>query len=803
MRGVPQVKKSGRRRFLAAAGLGTGALALSGCGGSEDPYALPRPAVPGGAAWGRGQERTVGGACAQCPSGCAIQVRVVEGRVVKIDGHPDSPVNLGGIGPKGQTGLHVLYHPDRIRTPLKREGARGSGLLKPVSWEQAIDEIAAKLRELRGRGESRGLVVVDGDPRGTMARLWERFLAAYGSPNRVDHRAANDAGKVLSMQYMHGVPELPAYDWKGTQYILGFGATLFESWCQNIHLTRAASRLRRGTPGRRVKFVQISPRFSATAAKADEWIPIEPATFGALALGIGHVLVREKLVDEAFVAARTFGYERWKDAAGVEHRGFKDLLLEDWPPDRVSKVTGIPVPTIERLAREMVEHKPAVALADGGAAAATNGLGTAMAIHALNALLGNLERPGGLLLQREAPLAPWPGAEADEVAKSGAAQPRIDGAGLSPVLARSCVQALPSAILGGKPYPVQALFLHRSNPVYSKPEGARWREALAKVPLVVSFSPLPDESTLAADYVLPDSTYLEKWELVEPVPSVGHPVLTLRQPAVPPIYSTLSTGDAVIRLARAIGGSVAAAFPWPDYRKACEARLKGLLGDTAATGPNRPLADLVEVMKRQGGWWKGPTVFEDWKFPTPSGKFEFYSQALAARLKAAFPDPADLDRHLRESGVATRGDDLCMPHWEPPVFAGAPGDYPFVLALYRGINHAEGGFRHLPSLRELPMAGMTPNLEKVDLNPRDASALGVKAGEPVWVETPAARKRLVVRIARGVRPGMVAVALGHGAWPPVEGEVPAASLLVPASDPLAGILALQGTRARVRKEASR
>ncbi|MBI2931524.1 MAG: molybdopterin-dependent oxidoreductase [Planctomycetes bacterium] len=692
-----------RRQTLTALGA-AGACAIAGC--SKYPGAVPVAAVPEG--WNRGEERWIATTCGQCQAGCGLRVRVYEGRAIKIEGNREHPVNRGGIGPKGQAGLQVLYHPDRLRGPLKREGPRGAGRWKPVSWEEAIGDIARQLAELRSRGEPQALAVVNGEPRGFMTQLWDRFLQVYGSPNHWTHHSAVDAGKILAMTYMHGVPELPAYDWQATRYVLGFGASLFESWCQTIHLMRASSFMRRGMPGRRVKFVQVSPRFAVTAAKADEWVSIEPATYGALALGLAHVLVKRKLYDEAFVREHTFGFEGWKDASGRDRRGFRDLVLEDYPPEKVAHLTGVPAETIERLAEEMATHRPAIAVADGGAAAATNGLGTAMAIHALNALLGNLERPGGMLVQRPAPLASWKPVELDAIARAGRAAPRVDGVGTTAcALGRGFVQHAPEAILKGAPYPVKALILYRSNPVFSKPDGRAWAEALRRVPLVVSCSPLPDESTLWADYVLPDHTVLERWELVEPVPSVGYPLVGLRQPAVVPLHDTLATGDVVIRLAKALGRPAGDAFPWPDYRAALIERLQGLLKAENGSIAESDADAFVKELQRAGAWWASGYPFEKWEraFPTPSGKFEFYSQAIASRLEALFPDKGALERHLKACGVATRGDDLCLPHWEPGRFAGEPDQYPFVLIAYRAINYAEGGVRHVPALRELPVAG--------------------------------------------------------------------------------------------------
>ncbi len=794
----------GRRDFLRMSLAAMGGLALGGCKHGEDPYNLNRPKVPGQSAYGMHQEKWITSSCSQCWAGCGIKVRVVEGRAVKIEGHPGSPINGGTLGPKGQAGLQLLYHPDRFKGPVKRDGPRGSGKWKPVSWDEAIGEIAKSLVEIRGRGESRGVVVLDGEPRGMMRQLWERFLNAYGSPNHIDHRAASDGGKVLAMAYMHGTPEIPAYDWSGTRYVLGFGASLFESWCQSIHLARASSSLRRNVPGRRVKFVQVSPRFSVTASKADEWIDIEPATYGALALGLAHVLVRDELYDKEFVKDHTFGFEEWTDAAGKKHRGYRDLVMADYPPEKVAKITGISKKTIERLARELVDHKPAIALADGGAAAATNGLGTAMSIHALNALLGNLERQGGLVVQRHAPYAPWADVEPDEVARKGLAAERLDGSGTARLpLAHGCIQALPEALLSGAPYAAQAAFLYRSNPAFSKPGGKKWHEGLSKVPLVVSFSPLPDESTFQADFVLPDHTYLERWEVVEPVPSVGHPIASFRQPAVEPLHDTRSTADVVIQLAKAVGAPVAEAFPWETYRKAAEERLKSLLNVEGSSTVAAKVGDLRKGMDKDSGWWLPKFEFEKWDeaFTTPSKKFEFYSQEIARKL-AAVPD---LEKELTARGVLTRGDDLCLPHWEPPKTEGNPSEFPFKVAAFRGIEYAEGGSRHLPWLREITLPRRAAWTQRVELNPEDAKELKLKEADEVRVETPAGWADMTVAIMPGTRRGMIGLPLGQGAWPPKPQDPQPTGgyvLLSNAMDPLAGILALQGTRARITRRPS-
>ncbi len=789
------------RRHLLHALTAIGAGSMAACRRYAGPAAVRL--VPSG--WTRGEERWVTTTCGQCPAGCGIRVRVYEGRAVKIEGNPAHPINGGGVGPKGQAGLQLLYHPDRIHGPLRRDGPRGSGRWRSITWDAAIGELADRLRDLRSAGEPQSLVVLDGEPRGLVPRLWERFLHAYGSPNHVTHASTSDGAQALAVGFMQGVPAVPAYDWHNTEYVIGFGVSLFESWCQTIHMSRATSAMRRGTPGRRVKFVHVSPRYSVTAAKADEWVSIEPGTEGALALGLAHVLVRDRLFDEAFVADRTFGFEDWHDGAGQTHRGFRTLLA-DYPPDTVARITGVPAETVERLAREMSGHRPAIALANAATGATTGALGTAMAIHALNALLGSIERPGGVTTEPSV-LPAWPAPEPDAIASRGLACPRLDGGGTAAcALGDGAIQHLPAAILAGRPYAAKALILYRSNPAFSKPDAARWIEAINRVPFVVSCSPLPDESTLWADLVLPDHTYLERSELVQAAPSSGRVILGLRQPVVPPRHDTTPTGDLIIRLAQRLEVPVAASFPWTNYQALVGEQAQDAAARLAVPGAAVDASAALARARQAGGWWgEAPARAADAALPTPSRKFEFYAQAIASRLATSFDTPAALDACLSAGGVAARGDELCLPHWEPPRFVGDAREYPFVVLPYRAINYAEGGVRHLPFLRELPEGGLLAWKETIELNPEDARRLDVDEGDPVWVESPVGRRRLCVRVMPGTRVGTVALPLGHGPWPVTTadaGTTGAHGLLAAASDPLSGTLAYLGTRARIRKEAS-
>ena len=421
--------------------------------------------------------------------------------------------------------------------------------------------------------------------------------------------------------------------------------------------------------------VQVDTRFSITAAKADEWVPIRPGADGALTLGIAYVIINDELYDKDFVAQRTFGFEDWTDEEGVQHIGFKTLVLRDYVPSQVEAITGVPAETITRIAREFATTRPAVAIGDRGISMWSNGVFNQMAVHSLNALVGSIDTHGGVLAQREAPFLPWPELAPDPLAEEGRAQPRVDHAGTRRYpLAGDVYQQLPESIAEDATYPVNALFLYYTNPLFSSPQVGRFYEAFEKVPFVVSFSPFLDDSTAYADLILPDHTYLERLQDVALPSSLGYPVVGLGQPAVAPLFDTRHTGDVLLEIAHGLGEPVARSFPWRSFAEVVQYRIRGLWrseqGDITAT----EFDFFWEEFARRSVCSDPSYNFGEWGrvLATPSGRFEFYSQTLRDEL--AKVAGGDLEGLLEELGVRPRGDEVYLPHYEPPGAVGDPAD---------------------------------------------------------------------------------------------------------------------------------
>jgi anaerobic selenocysteine-containing dehydrogenase len=735
-----------RRELLGGAAL-AGAAAL-GCRPGKDRYRIDKPPLPGSRP---GEERWVLSTCALCDAGCGIKVRVVEGRAVKIEGNPEHPVNRGGLCSRGQAALQALYNSQRVHSPLRRLGDRGDGSWKLISWDEAIGEIVTKLGKLRAAGHPERLVLIDGEAGTFTHELWTRFLSAFGSPNHIGMGSARAAGVKLASLYTMGSYGLPAHDLARTRLVLAFGAEQVESSGQSMHFMRAAS------ASERPRVICVSPR--RPFSRCDEWIPIAPGTYGALALSMAHVLVRDGLIDRDFVRDFVSGFSAGRDRAGVEQPGFEALVRTGYAPDKTQEVTGIPAATVERLAQELAKHRPVVVAGDGSATAASNGLATGMAIAALNALLGNSDE-GGAAGLREFAVPKWEAPPVDAVATAGGAAPRIDGAGTAACpLGRGRVQAVPAAITQSSPYPVEALFLHGTDPLSALPGRKAWHTALQRVPFLVRFASWLDDSAGEADLVLPESLPLEVLDVVQSTTDSGEPMLSLRQPVVAPLSGTRQAGDVIVALAAGLGGSIGRSLPWKSY---ADALAKSLSAET--------LAD----MKEKGGQWN------EAKTDLPPRKFEIGSQAIASRM-AGFPETAKAAQAWPCKG---------LPPWEPPRFSGNLQRFPLQLVPYRPVQFVDDGGPFLSWLSELPLASGNPWPLRAEINPADAAQLGVADGDQVLVQSSIGSCPAIAQVSDGVCVGAVAMALGPGG---------VADLVVSDEDRWSGVLAWQGTRVCVKK----
>ena len=376
-----------RRNFIALSALSGAVATLESCGSPDHQlirFIPDEELVPGIAAW----KPSV---CTLCPAGCGLLVRVMEGEAEvvrkgqkglvqmglakKLEGNPQHPVNRGKLCARGQAGLQVVYHPDRVRNPLKRSGDRGSGQFQEIGWDQALQELAARLSELRSANDSASLAFLTLPLRGQRRELVGRFLKAFGAPAPISYEASDEAVLRRASLLSFGHAMLPTLNLTRADYLISFGADFLGTWNSPVSQSIGYGEMRQGRAGRRGKFVQVEPRMSQTGANADEWIACRPGMEGALALGIAHVILRDKLSRHAANARAGAIITGW--TAG----------LPAFSPEAVEKQTSVPAAVITRLAREITQREVGAAIIGGAPLAHTNGLFNALAVNALESLV--------------------------------------------------------------------------------------------------------------------------------------------------------------------------------------------------------------------------------------------------------------------------------------------------------------------------------------------------------------------------------------------------------------------------------
>jgi anaerobic selenocysteine-containing dehydrogenase len=693
-----------------------------------------------------GEASYVNSSCTLCPGGCGITVRKIDDRAVKIEGMNGHPVNNGGLCIMGLSGLQLLYGPSRVKTPLKRVGKRGQGYWEKISWKDAVSQVAETLGDLREKGQSHTVGFISDSDRGTVPRLFERFLTVYGSPNLMRPSSIMDSYE-LTLHLMQGAQALPGFDFENANFILSFGSGILDGWGSPVRMFRANSTWC-NTGG---KVIQIEPRLSNTAAKSDKWIPINPGTEAALALGIAHVILKESLYDAEFVNYYSEGFEGWKR-----------FVLDEYNPDSIATITGIDSTTIIALARSFARASKPLAICGRGQGTTPGSLNECIAVHALNALVGNINKKGGIFAVAEPDYISWPPVEMDAAAAAGMQNDRLDGAGSQKYpFSRYLLNRLSQALNSGEPYPLNALFIAGTNPLYQMADSKAVKKAFDKVPFVVSFSSYMDETAQHADLILPNHVYLERYEDIPTPAGIPRPVIGLSRPVVEPLYHTKHTGDVIILLAKAMGGTLADAFAWNSYEEC----LKQTLGYK------------WQVMVEKG-FWSYPEFFvqtHEESFDTVSGKFEFVPKETA-RLK----------------------------EFTPVGIGGDKTDYPLLLIPYDSIRLANGVVGDPPFVMKTVDDTVLKGTDVfIELNPKTAGEHGLREGQLAMLNTPVGKARVRVHLFDGIMPGIVALprGLGHTAFDDyLAGKgINFNELIGPVEDSVSGLDAAWGIRVKLAK----
>lgn len=748
---------TGRRDFLKLSG-------LLGCAAGLHVGGLRRLGVAELQAQSP-QDEWIPTTCMMCGGTTGVVAHVVNGRVVKLEPNKYNPAGVANIYqdfvairdstsvasgarmcPKGNAAIMSLYDPDRVKKPLRRRpgSARGSGQFDEITYDQALAEIALRLAAIRASGPEKLLWFTEDN---NFTAIQEAFCNAFDTPNFLLHSNLCDVARKVGFETTLGFHR-PLPDLGNTRYMLIFGWNPLGAmkWA---HLPRILlDGLARGA-----KLVMVDPRCSETAEKAfdyrGQWLPIIPGTDGALALAMANVIINERLYDTNFVTNWTVGFDKFS------------AFVRDKTPDWAAPITGIRAETIRTVARELATTKPAVVDAWSGVSQHTNGAQGQRAVAMLAGLTGQVDAPGTLILPERAGPRFFTGKP------SGRA--RIDGKGTKYPFGHSSgvyVEAR-DAMVSGLPYQPRAAVFVFQNFVHSVPNARKNLEALNKLELIVSVDTHLSETALMADFVIPGTVYLERWDLYPQW--VTFPAVSLRQPVVPPVFGQRAeyefVQDLALQLGLTIGGGQ---YPfnvaYPQY-----------LDDALRAGIGIGISDLKSL---PGATWIPQSYSPRYHkytasgFNTPSRKFEFYSQQMA------------------DKGVNP------LPEYVPAQDGPTPA-FPFHIINWKEALHTHSRTMNNRWLMELH------GENELWINTKTAAALGIRDGDMVWVENQYARARAKARVTNRIHPKVVGMThgFGHtGLGPVAVGKGTNDTQFIPGkADPISGMAAHKDGAVRVYK----
>jgi thiosulfate reductase / polysulfide reductase chain A len=706
----------GRRDFLRLSGMAGAAAGIGMAGWRRLGSAEAQVA----------QDEWIATCCNMCGGTTGIYARVYNGRVIKIQPNSFNPVGVCNIStdfdslkstgdfvglngeaarlcPKGNAGIMTQYDPDRVKKPLKRVGARGAGQWQEISYEQAVTEIAGKLAAIKAASGPEKVVWFTED--NTAVPIQQSFCNVFGTPNFLQHSNLCDVARKFGFERTLGNGR-PLADFRNTKYMLIFGWNPLAAtkWA---HLPRILlDGLANGA-----KLVLVDPRCSETAHKAlqygGRWLAIRPGTDGALALALANVIIVEGLYDKDFVRDWTVGFSEF---AG---------LVATKTPEWAAPITGISATTIGQVARELATTKPAVVDAWSGPGQHMNGAEGSRAIAALAGLIGQVDKPGTLVLPgRKGPKFTVPD-------PPSSLPPRVDRQNSTqyPFAHSSGVYVeAREAMITGLPYQPKAAIFVMQNFLFSVPNTAKSRAALDNLELIVSVDTHMSETALMADYVIPGTTYLERYELLPQW--VTFPVVALRQPVVPPLFGQKPEYEFVKDLALKLGYNV---YPFNvTYEK--------FMDDALQAGVGFGLAQLKAMPGAT--WIGGKTEYDKYKttgFATPSKKFEFYSEQMLAKGLNALPDYI-------------------------PTEDGPTSTYPFYI-----INWKEALHTHSRTMNNRWLMQFHGENE-LWINIDKAKSLGIGDGDMVTVENQYGKAQARAKVTRRIHPDVVGMVHGFGHW---------------------------------------
>jgi anaerobic selenocysteine-containing dehydrogenase len=640
--------------------------------------------------------------CRECPAACGVRVRLLDRVPVKLEGNPLCPVSRGRLCAKGQAGIEAYFDPDRLVGPARRVGPRQDGRFEPIAWADAIQVLATQIDKTRGAG--RGVVAFSADEHGPFAEAWGQFWTGLGA--RVAWTGPADNSRLAPrLGMLAGAGGEPVFDVERATYILSFGAPLVEDWLSPVWTQRSYGRFRRGSARSRGRLVHVEGRRSLTARKSDEWLPVPDDRQASLAYGIASVLFREDRISRSLLAG-----------IGGNLGDFEREVVGRYTPDNVAVTTGVPVETLFRLARELVDTpQPLVIVAADAPPDLID------SVLALNAIIGAFDRPGGVF-------------QSTAARTSGPA--RV-----------STASELSRLVNGGDAPGVVALRDAAALRAVSAPGDIA--SVLDRCDFVVSFSPYLDEAASAADLLLPTHTSLESWHALLPPKKDATEEVACARPAAEARLDTRGIVELLRDAATKLGDGTVAEFPWETDADVVKAELDRLWSLRRGTSyANVFQTEWVDQLER-GGWWVPPA-------PT---REEFGEAVLGA---GGWVDPFVAPGEMRQRLALRGGLTFLPPAAAIDVSAEAappPGEAGVRLVVFTPAMVNLMGSPNQPVLFELlGQPESSPWRVWAEVSPETAQQAGLEHGSTVRITSAAGAIDAMAIIVERMAPDTIAVA---------------------------------------------
>jgi len=709
--------------------------------------------------------------CNMCGGQSGIKVKVVNGRAVKIEGmaNPNNIANIstnydkvvnelsalykdkdaaGRLCSKGNSGLRSLYDPDRLKTPMVSVGGRGSGKWKAISWDEAINQVAENLKKIKEKYGAESLIWFSEDH--SFTHIQQDFCKMYGTPNYHNHSNLCDVARKASFKLLMG-NERPLADFEDTSYALVFGWNLLGAtkW---IHLPGIWNRGRE----KGAKMVYVDPFCNQTGAKADEWVPIRPGTDGAMALAMGHVLIKKNLINKAFIDEWCVGFDEYAK------------YVADKTPEWAEKITSVPAKTIEKIATEMGETaksgKPVCIDVWSGPGHHTNATLGGYAITVLPALLGMIDKPGTMIEPSKIGNA----YHAIDVDLPSLKKPRVDGRGTKYILGHGSGIYVETrdAVLSGNPFhseagvPKAGVFVFQ-NFVMSVPNTKKNIEFIKKLEYVVVHDTHMSETAELADIVIPGSVYLERYDFTGYW--VTWPVLGLRKPVVKSIINGLTEVEFWMAVMKKMG--------MKDK--------KGYSPDTLSYDAYYADEYMPTSYSKEQGWeaYKRTTLAM-----TSKTEYEKFRKEVKMPEGGSIDEKTGVVKDKAGNPVGVKIGDKIMKGFNTPAkkleltstflkrnkYSGLPeysepedrptSEFPFYL-----INFKQNEHTHSRTFNNDYLMEMKPDNPLI-INSATAARLGLKDGDAIWIESPFAKAKGTVQVTERIHPEVVALQHGYGHW---------------------------------------